>query len=116
MLTVVKTLTNRLWKNFKPLAGLGAVNLKVGAVKRDDLMQSGMFCRPDNGSVRDLHGPVNILSISNPGFATRLFLQIFFAINRKIRRAGKYAGKTSAARGIQGAGLERGGPLFALGR
>ena len=55
-------------------------------------------------------------STSSPGFATQLFFQVFFSIRRKIRRAGKYAGNASAARGFQGAGLKRGSPLLALGR
>src|SRR3990167_9212219 len=55
-------------------------------------------------------------STSSPGFATQLFFQVFFSIRRKVRRAGKYAGNTSAARGFQSAGLKRGGPLLALGR
>src|SRR3970282_1530763 len=53
---------------------------------------------------------------NNRGFATQLFFQVFFSICRKVRRAGKYASNASTARGFQGAGLERGGPLLALGR
>jgi hypothetical protein len=47
---------------------------------------------------------------------TQLFFQVPFSIRRKVRRAGKYAGNPSAARGFQGAGLEWGGPLLALGQ